>query len=52
MQATTPTLQEVRLICKDNLIRLYEGAGFSLVGPSDIEHGKDRWFEMVYKFLE
>ena len=44
--ATTPQLQEVRLICKQPLIPLYAGAGFQLLGPSDVVHGRDPWFEM------
>ena len=44
--ATTPQLQEVRLICKEPLIPLYAGAGFEMVGPSDVVHGQDPWFEM------
>jgi len=46
MQGTTPQLREVRLICKEQLIPLYAGAGFSMVGPSDVVHGQDPWFEM------
>lgn len=37
---TTPQLREVRLICKEHLIPLYSGAGFRMVGPSDVVHGK------------
>lgn len=46
VSATTPGLQEVRLICKEALIPLYAGAGFQLLGPSDVVHGQDPWFEM------
>ncbi|PSC67839.1 Oxoglutarate iron-dependent dioxygenase [Micractinium conductrix] len=46
VQATTPSLREARLICKQPLIPLYAGAGFSLLGPSEVVHGKDPWFEM------
>jgi cyclin-dependent kinase-like len=45
---STPSLTSVRLICKQQLIPLYVGAGFQLVGPSDVVHGKDAWFEMVW----
>jgi hypothetical protein len=38
-----PHLTSIRLLCKDNLIKLYEKAGFSLVGPSDVVHGADLW---------
>ncbi|GIL89074.1 hypothetical protein Vretimale_16198 [Volvox reticuliferus] len=47
VQATTPHLRGIRLICKHNLIGLYEKAGFILVGPSDVVHGRDPWFEMA-----
>ena len=46
VQSTTPQLREVRLICKQQLIPLYAGAGFEMVGPSDVVHGQDPWFEM------
>ncbi|KAL4425741.1 hypothetical protein ABPG75_009757 [Micractinium tetrahymenae] len=46
VQGTTPGLREVRLICKERLIPLYAGVGFQMVGPSDVVHGKDPWFEM------
>lgn len=37
---------QARLICKEPLVPLYAGAGFQLVGPSDVVHGRDPWFEM------
>lgn len=43
---TTSGLREARLICKERLIPLYSGAGFQMVGPSDVVHGKDPWYEM------
>ena len=43
-------ITEVRLICKEKLIPLYEGAGFRLLGASSIQHGKDQWFECLYTF--
>ncbi|QDZ22504.1 N-acetyltransferase [Chloropicon primus] len=39
-------VKEVRLICKEGLKGLYLKAGFDLVGPSPVVHGKDPWFEM------
>lgn len=45
--ATSPQVAGVRLICKQDLIRLYEGAGFRLLGPSDVVHGKDPWYDMA-----
>ncbi|EIE27825.1 hypothetical protein COCSUDRAFT_83445 [Coccomyxa subellipsoidea C-169] len=46
---TLPELTTVRLICKKDLIGLYSAAGFEMVGPSDVEHGKDPWYEMKLK---
>jgi len=34
------------LLCKEHLVCLYEGAGFTLVGKSDVVHGADPWMEM------
>jgi hypothetical protein len=28
-------------------VTLYERAGFSLVGPSHVQHGAEQWLEMV-----
>eukprot|EP00775_Hariotina_reticulata_P001766 gene1766-2105_t len=44
---TNSRLKEVRLICKNDLIPLYGKAGFTLIGPSAVEHGKDMWYEML-----
>jgi hypothetical protein len=29
-------------------VPLYEGAGFKLVGPSPVVHGRDPWLEFVH----
>ena len=50
--ATTPQLREVRLICKAALMPLYGGVGFQLVGPSEVEHGRDPWLEMRLPLLD
>ncbi len=42
-------VQEARLLCKDELKPLYAKAGFQLIGPSAVVHGKDQWFEMSFK---
>ncbi len=42
----TPQVERVLLLCKRNLIGFYEGAGFKMVGESDVVHGKDQWYEM------
>ncbi len=39
-------VERLLLITKDHLIRFYRRAGFDLVGPSSIVHGRDPWFEM------
>ena len=46
VQQSCPQAQTVQLICKERLIRLYESAGFVLIGPSSIVHGQDQWFSM------
>ncbi|CAI7782095.1 unnamed protein product [Closterium sp. NIES-54] len=43
-----PRLHSIRLLCKKPLIGLYEKAGFCLVGPSSVVHGRDPWFECVH----
>ena len=42
----TPQVERVLLLCKRNLIGFYEGAGWKMVGESDMVHGKDQWYEM------
>lgn len=44
-QASTTGVVQVTLICKENLQQFYRNAGFSLVGPSDVVHGEDPWYE-------
>lgn len=34
----------VRLM--QDLIGLYKQSGFHLLGPSEVVHGKDQWYEM------
>jgi len=34
------------LISKEYLVPLYTRAGFRLLGPSSVVHGKDQWYEM------
>ena len=41
-----PQAQSVHLICKKNLITLYESAGFILIGPSAVVHGQDPWYDL------
>ncbi|XRB14651.1 N-acetyltransferase domain-containing protein [Pseudoscourfieldia marina] len=44
-------VKEMRLLCKEHLIKFYEGGGFELIGKSDVVHGKDTWFEMRLNLL-
>ena len=44
-----PEVERVRLLCKRELIGFYEGVGFRMVGPSEVEHGADQWYEMSMK---
>lgn len=39
----------ILLICKEYLLTFYSTCGFTLVGPSDVVHGKEKWFEMKIK---
>eukprot|EP00798_Chlamydomonas_sp_ICE-L_P013717 gene13717-19612_t len=48
VQSAAPQLDQARLIAKEYLLSLYEKAGFTLVGPSEVVHGADPWFEMKY----
>ncbi|GJJ75246.1 guanine nucleotide exchange factor [Entomortierella parvispora] len=41
-------LDRVLLITHKELIGLYAGAGYQLIGPSKVEHGPDLWYEMVH----
>jgi arylalkylamine N-acetyltransferase len=52
VQHTLPELKAIRLICKKELIGLYSAAEFQMVGPSDVEHGKDQWYEMSMQLSE
>lgn len=40
----------VVLIAKQNLVALYEKAGFTLRGESEVVHGQDKWFELGIDF--
>ena len=39
-------VDRVRLLAHDELVGLYEGAGFGLLGKSAVEHGSRPWFEL------
>ena len=49
VQQTLPEVQCLRLICKKDLVPLYTTAGFEMIGPSDVQHGKDPWYEMAFQ---
>jgi len=49
VQQTSPQVNSVRLISKQNLVPLYSAAGFTSLGPSSVVHGKDQWIEMEHK---
>jgi len=46
MQKEETQIVNVFLLCKINLQTLYKKAGFTLVGPSAVHHGKEQWYEM------
>lgn len=39
-------VKELRLMCKEKRIGLYQRVGFLLLGPSDIVYGSDSWCDM------
>ena len=41
-----PQVKSRTLICKQDLIGLFQSAGFELLGPSEIVHGKREWYEV------
>ncbi|KAF9992991.1 hypothetical protein BGZ79_002415 [Entomortierella chlamydospora] len=52
-ESTLPhRLERVLLITHKERIGLYSGAGFELVGPSEVEHGPELWYEMVYNLAQ
>lgn len=46
LRAEVPEAVRALLICKEHLIGFYAAAGFELIGPSQVVHGQDPWFEM------
>lgn len=48
VKQTCPQIESVQLICKGNLIPLYEATGFKLLGVSSVTHGQDQWFDMQH----
>jgi RimJ/RimL family protein N-acetyltransferase len=39
-------LKNFSLICKEKLIPLYEKAGFTFKGVSEVVHGQEQWHNM------
>lgn len=48
LEAGDPLLQKILLICHDDMVPLYEKAGFTIVGKSSVVHGPREWLEMKY----
>mmetsp|Transcript_13580 Transcript_13580/g.21751 ORF Transcript_13580/g.21751 Transcript_13580/m.21751 type:complete len:173 (+) Transcript_13580:61-579(+) len=44
--SSSTTANKIALICKENLVKFYSSCGFTLIGPSEVCHGKDPWFDM------
>ena len=44
--AALKSVKRVLLLCKENLIPLYEKAGFKKLGLSATVHGQDPWYDM------
>ena len=45
-------LKSVRLLCKKHMIPFYQNGGFTLLGESEVTHGKDAWFDCEFTLLE
>lgn len=45
-----PKIRGVRLIAHEELVPLYQKAGFELVGLSEVSHGARPWYEMKLDF--
>jgi len=51
IKTSRPEIHSIALISKKNIIPLYENAGFALVGPSDVVHGADVWYELRLEIM-
>ncbi len=47
VEQSLPGVRQVSLIAKEHLVGFYQAAGFTLLGPSDVTHGRDPWFELA-----
>lgn len=48
IQTKRPEIESIALISKKNIVPLYESSGFTLIGPSDVVHGADVWYELRF----
>lgn len=49
----TRAVKSIRLLCKENLIAFYANhGGFELIGPSDVVHGADLWYDMKFDVVK
>ncbi|KAF2732990.1 acyl-CoA N-acyltransferase [Polyplosphaeria fusca] len=44
--------KRIALICHEQFIPFYEGAGYTKIGPSKCQYGGGGWFDMVLEFDE
>jgi predicted GNAT family N-acyltransferase len=49
VRQTEPNIQKIMLLSKEYLTPFYQNSGFTLIGPSSVQHGQETWFDM---FLE
>eukprot|EP01080_Neovahlkampfia_damariscottae_P003819 gene3819-6980_t len=40
------SIKRIFLLCKENLISFYKNCGFELMGPSEVVHGQELWYDM------
>jgi cyclin-dependent kinase-like len=45
-------IERIALIAKKDLVPLYEKAGFTLLGLSEVVHGQDPWYELQLELEE
>lgn len=49
----TRAVKSIRLLCKEHLIAFYANhGGFELIGPSDVVHGADLWYDMKFDVVK
>ncbi|XP_038649375.1 serotonin N-acetyltransferase-like [Scyliorhinus canicula] len=45
---THPALRRICLISHQHLLPLYTKAGFTMIGPSSVNHGLEAWYECIF----